>query len=273
VFWWAAVSRLVKADTDDHDRCHDVRVRRDPNTLGSAAIAALLIAVVALGIVAFRPTHPPTEAGFTAPAPQPTSILTPQSHGAKVLLLGDSYSDGTGAASPSLGYAPQLAAALGWHLTTDSVPGGGYVHDGTTHNGPLAKQIDRANLTSPDLIVVQEGYNDSGGIGAPDLTQPERALLLQTAENDLLVIRQTAIRTPILVVGCFAPGGPTSNERAVDRVLHNAARYVTGTYFADPLALSYPLASDNVHPSTQGHAVIAVWLMRAIHRLGVTRNP
>ncbi len=134
-----------------------VRTRRRRTAL---AIVGALAVVVGVTLGVWRPWAPlaetaPVAAGDTiAPAP----LALPDDP--RVLVFGDSWTYGSAASGPTLGYAYLLADLIDGETIVDGVPGSGYQKPGYT--GPaygeriaaLDPQLD------PDLIIIEGSIND-----------------------------------------------------------------------------------------------------------------
>ena len=81
----------------------------------------------------------------------------------RVVVLGDSYTQGTGSDYPgSTGYVQQLAARMGWvDLVTAAVGGSGYLNGGQA--GKTFQQRVQADVIdlAPDVVLIVGGHNDT----------------------------------------------------------------------------------------------------------------
>lgn len=130
------------------------------------AVAAALTAVV-LGV--WRPWTPPTStspvaeaaaapAAGTAVTTAPAPLVLPEHP--SVLVFGDSWTYGSAASEPTLGYAYVLAGLIDGTTTVDGVRGSGYLKpgiDGPTFGERIAA-LDPA--LDPDLVIIQGSIND-----------------------------------------------------------------------------------------------------------------
>lgn len=168
-----------------------------------------------------------------------------------VALFGDSYSEGTGADNPAAdGYAARLAKDTGWDIRTTSLSGGGYRNPGVDKSGPYTRKVEAADLPAinPDLIVLQGGLNDLG-YGTEVLNGSRAAISAAQA---------AAPGVPIVVVGLlWGQGDLTESARRPYDAIQQTASASNGVYFVDTADLRFPLTSDNTHPTTEGHALIA----------------
>ena len=152
----------------DRDRARDPaasaparprRVRR----FWPLAIAALAIAAVcALAAVrpwAGAPGAVVAEAQDAAPSViAPIALALPDEP--RVLIFGDSWTYGSAAALPTLGYAYVVGERLGWQTTVDGVRGSGYLKPGLD-GGAYGERIAALDpALDPDLIIIEGSIND-----------------------------------------------------------------------------------------------------------------
>ncbi|MEW1933132.1 SGNH/GDSL hydrolase family protein [Rhodococcus sp. NPDC079359] len=181
-----------------------------------------------------------------------------------VAVFGDSYSEGTGATDPAAdGYTTLLAADTGWDLRVTSLSGGGYRNPGVDGSGPYVRKIEAADLAAmkPDLIVIQGGLNDSG-FGEETRTGAQRAITAAQAASP---------GTPIVVVGLLWGQGNLTEEaqRPYDSI-EQAARAAERVLFVPTEDLRFPLVADNVHPTTEGHRMIAERIEQGLSAAGLS---
>ena len=127
------------------------------------AIAALAIAAVC-AVAALRPwaVEPSAvvatgqEAVAAAAAPVPLAL--PEQP--RVLVFGDSWTYGSAASLPTLGYAYVIGERLGWETTVDGVRGSGYLKPGLD-GGSYGERIAALDpALDPDLVIVEGSIND-----------------------------------------------------------------------------------------------------------------
>ena len=127
------------------------------------AIAALAIAAVcALAAVrpwAGAPGAVIAEAQDAAPSvTAPIALALPDEP--RVLIFGDSWTYGSAAALPTLGYAYVVGERLGWQSTVDGVRGSGYLKPGLD-GGAYGERIAALDpALDPDLIIIEGSIND-----------------------------------------------------------------------------------------------------------------
>ncbi|MGI3783078.1 MAG: SGNH/GDSL hydrolase family protein [Janthinobacterium lividum] len=175
---------------------------------------------------------------------------------ARVLLLGDSYTEGIGATPIKEGYAYKVAAPLGWTLTRDGLGTTGYVNPGKQNEGRYADRLWRHPADGYDAIFIQGSSND----------QAYTSTEVKGAVN--MTVRTVAVRYPhakLVIVGLATPYGTPSADRArVNAVLKGYANE-KGIRFFDPLGEQWFSPGDgdayanpiNGHPNNAGHLVMA----------------
>lgn len=233
--------------------------RRQVRAAGIFVLFAAAFAAVALGV--WRPWVPaPIESPILASeevvsvAPAPL-VLPEHPH---VLVFGDSWTYGSAASDPTLGYAYLLADLLGGETTVDGVRGSGYLKpgiDGPTFGERIAA-LDPA--LDPDLVIIQGSINDraSGVAGYREAV---------TAAWDALAA--TYPDATIVVLGPAPHELPVGDATArIDQDLAALAGG-RGWWYLSPVQdewitdQNYLAVIDvdlgNRHPSTDGHRYLA----------------
>ena len=78
----------------------------------------------------------------------------------RVLVFGDSWTYGSAASLPTLGYAYVLGERLGWQTTVDGVRGSGYLKPGLD-GGSYGERISALDpALDPDLVIIEGSIND-----------------------------------------------------------------------------------------------------------------
>lgn len=145
----------------------------------------------------------------------------------KAIIIGDSFTGGTGADGGSItGYSEQLAWMMGWDYWNSGVGGTGYMNAGTQTTFGTRLQHDVIGY-SPDVVVIQGGQNDTTYTG----TQ------VQASATSLYNTIKTALPNALIVVlGNISlsgtPGSPVTNTRDA---LKSAALSV-GLPYIDPIS-------------------------------------
>lgn len=196
------------------------------------------------------PSAQPSSSG-SAPAVRLTVPASP-----RVLIFGDSYTEGYGAVPTSEGYAYRVGAALNWQVTVDGVGGTGYVATGPRHQGDYLTRLAAAPAGPFDLVVLQGSSND----------QHIPAARLQRAVEQM--VSATRRRYPTAQLMMLAPvaiyGGANPERAAVGAVLADYAA-AQGLPIVDPIREGWfapgsgPTYANpvNGHPNNAGYARIA----------------
>lgn len=213
----------------------------------------------------------------------------------RIVLVGDSYSGGTGANIAGLAAATQsfrwlLAWSLGADVQLDwsSNGGSGYISGGTSNkNFSDATRIAGVVSRNPKLVLVAGGINDSGQSQAAEQA---------AAQTYLGQLRAAGVSAPILVLGAWpAATGPGAGILTVESGIQAAVAAVNDPYIAFQAVASNPRGSitngtgrsgatngtgnsdvliggidgtDSTHPTNAGHQAIEKFV-----RFSVLRSP
>jgi lysophospholipase L1-like esterase len=236
-------------------------------------IAVGMAAVVVMAPLALRRGAAPPEAtaqacgaaySSTAVARPPTPVAGGR---VNIAALGDSYTGGSAMDSgPPAEWPALLSRDFPWTVTPYALGGTGFV---TQHGEPdtvFAGRVDSIISARPDVVIIAGGHNDAG-------QPPER--VRSAALNVVTRLRAGLPVATLVIIGVFWPGEAPPNVIAVDDCLQQVAQD-TGSPFADPLRegwLSGPdqrlIGSDGVHPTDEGHAVLARRIADALVAAGV----
>lgn len=177
----------------------------------------------------------------------------------RVLVLGDSYTEGLGADPLTNGWAYLIGAPLVWQVTVDGKGGSGYANPTTYGAGTFAQRLNKRLSTYPtvayDLIVLQGSSND----------QKYLSTLAADIKTTIRKTRKLYPSAQILMLGPTTPyGNPGPDLLAVnDRLKRAASTYKIN--FINPLGEKWFVPGDgswaanptNGHPNNAGHAHIA----------------
>jgi len=177
----------------------------------------------------------------------------------RVLVLGDSYTQGSGADPLTNGWAYLIGAPLGWQVAVDGKGGSGYANPTTYGAGTFGQRLDKRFATYPtigyDLIVLQGSSND----------QKYLSTLAGKIKTTIRTARKLYPSAQILMLGPTTPyGSPGSSLLAVNDKLNSAASAYK-INFINALSEKWFVPGDgswaanptNGHPSNAGHAHIA----------------
>lgn len=214
------------------------------------------------------------EAAWAAPpvVPPPAPALLDLPVQPRVLLMGDSYTEGWGATPLSGGFAFQIAGPLGWRLTRDGIGSTGYLNPGLKQQGTYPQRLWRHPADAYDLVVLQGGSND------------EKAPEADIAKAVDLTVRTVHRRYPsaqILLMGPVTPYATIGANRVkVNRVL-TAYATAHSLQLINPWAEQWFVKGDAAtmvnlekgHPNNLGYARIATLFVRDVQALSVVRPP
>ena len=125
-----------------------------------AAVCAGLTAVLTFGAATRGEVDTTSAPVYPVEAkPDPPRRLELPAH-PRVLLMGDSYTEGWGADPESRGFSYQIAKPLGWRLTRDGIGSTGFVDAGLQNQGNYPARLTRHPRDAYDLVVLQGGTND-----------------------------------------------------------------------------------------------------------------
>lgn len=185
-----------------------------------------------------------------------------------VLIFGDSWTYGSAASVPTLGYAYVVADVAGWTTVVDGVRGSGYLKPGLDGPdfGTRIAALDPA--LDPDLIIVQGSINDR--------REPaERYRAAVDAAWDALAARYPLAQ--IVILGPAPQVLPVESATTrIDRDLTDAAA-ARGWWYISPIhddwitpenyATMIDTGIGRDHPSTAGHRYLAERLAAAVAAL------
>ncbi|MFS0893393.1 SGNH/GDSL hydrolase family protein [Microbacterium sp. 179-I 3D3 NHS] len=250
-----------------------------PRRLRSAGIVMALLLAVAAGILGvWRPWTPlPSAAPVGAAADgssgaatvvAPAPLALPENP--RVLVFGDSWTYGSAASDPTLGYAYVLAGLIHGETVVDGVRGSGYLKPGL--DGPtFGERIAALDPSlAPDLVIIQGSINDraQGVAGYREaVTAAWDALGAIYPEAAIVVLGPAPHELPV--------GAATAR---IDADLSELAA-ARGWWYISPVAqnwitdLNYLDVIDvevgRQHPSTAGHQYLAEKVAAALDELRV----
>ncbi|MDQ0000556.1 SGNH/GDSL hydrolase family protein [Pseudarthrobacter sulfonivorans] len=253
--------------------------------------ALFLLAVVAFGVAWIALTNPrapeepagalsatlpaatPTGPATSAPAPTATATATPSASATAqrlgielpaqpvLLILGDSYTAGMGAAREDQGWAYVVADSLGYPTNIDGVPGTGFAWGGGPQDDRgleyevRLREIAEDPRFVPNLLILQGGQNDAF-LNNPDELKTATTQTIETA-------RRLWPGVQVVVLGPSAPQ-PLAEELSSANTAVRAGAEAASAPFIDAYeagwftaANSPGLDADGAHPNTAGYAHMA----------------
>jgi acyl-CoA thioesterase-1 len=233
------------------------------------AIIVALVAIMALLLVvlAFQHIDNSKPAAGAEPGPIPTfssgaagpGPLTVAA-GSQVLIVGDSYAQGTGASSTATQWTTLLAKDRGWNTVVDGIGGTGFTwgggtdgKDGDEFSKRIAEHAKDDTLT-PALVILEGGQNDYRA-DAKDLAN--------AVEDDVNAVRAAWPKTEVLVIGPAAPEPLATDIERMDTSVNAGARAAdaysinprTTTWFTTENSPGFNF--DGAHVNDGGHKLIA----------------
>ena len=160
-----------------HGMAKSVELSRVRDPLKIVGIVAVVLALVAVGVgVAAKTSRPADDyvSSYTPviqTAPERIKITVPANP--RLLIVGDSYSAGTGATDPAKSWANTVGQRLGWDYRVDAIGGtgwtwgGGEIGDGPDRFPERIQRDGADNSFEPNIVFIQGGQNDyrSGAAG------------------------------------------------------------------------------------------------------------
>lgn len=226
----------------------------------------LLIApvlVVILLVVAFAPSltgKPQAVGAIPAFTPKPyasTSRFTLPKN-PRLVIFGDSYTQGFAATPMTNGYAYLVAKDLGWKTQIEGVGGTGFTYGGggatNQDYGTRIKTYIAAGGTAPDVIVLEGSQNDYRSVSK----------ITTTVVADVNLLQRAYPKASIVLFGPAAPQPLQNSLSAIDAADAAAAVQVDIPYIspyqeqwittANTKQYGY---SDGAHLNTAGHKYLA----------------
>lgn len=186
----------------------------------------------------------------------------------RVLVFGDSWTYGSAATVPTLGYAYLLADLLGGETIVDGVRGSGYLKpglDGPTFGERIAA-LDPA--LTPDLVLIQGSINDraQGVAGYREaVTAAWDALAAKYPDATIVVLGPAPHELPVgaETARIDADLGELAGARGWWYISPVAQNWITPQNYLDVIDVEV----GRKHPSTNGHRYLAEKVAAALDEL------
>lgn len=232
-------------------------------------IIVALVAIMALLLVvlAFQHINESKPAVGAEPGPVPTFTsgvrgpgpLTIAS-GSQVLIIGDSYAQGTGASSTATQWTTLLTKDRGWNTVLDGIGGTGFTWgggvdgtDGDTYSTRIAAHAKDTNL-NPALVILEGGQNDY---------RADAADLSKAVTDDVAAVQAAWPTSKVVVIGPAAPEPLATDIERMDTSVQSGAR-AANAYSINPRATKWFTVEnspgfnfDGAHVNDGGHKLIA----------------
>lgn len=241
------------------------RARWALTTLALAVGAAAALAAWHPWTRAAEPTAAVAAADLPVLAPAPLALPDE----ADVLIFGDSWTYGSAASDPTLGYAYVIGEMLGWTTTVDGVRGSGYLRPGLD-GGSFGERIAALDpALDPDLVIVEgsindrklpaDGYRDAVNAAWDDLAAvyPDATIVILGPAPQVLPVEPATARIDADLSALAA-------ARGWWYISPIAEDWITPGNYADVIDTS-EVGAD--HPSTAGHAYLAERLAASLDAL------
>lgn len=243
-----------------------------PTRRRRAALAAVGVLAVVVGVAVgvTRPWMPPAETAPVAAAENgisPAPLSLPEYP--TVLVFGDSWTYGTAATRPTLGYAYVLADLIHGETLVDGVRGSGYQKpgiDGPTYGERIAGLDARI---APDAVIIQGSINDrrEDPAGFPSAVNAAwEAMAAKYPDTTMIILGPAPHELPV--------GAATAR---IDHDL-SALAASRGWWYISPVQDHWITEANYLHvidvgvgrkhPSNAGHRYLAEKLAEALARLG-----
>lgn len=187
--------------------------------------------------------------------------------GPLLLVVGASYTAGTGAGSPLRSWAVDLARALGWRAVIAGVPGIGFVHRSPAGVGPVSRLLQMVGDRSlaPSLVVIQAGHDDG---------RVPHALERQRVARLVAGLRRALPEARLAFITVFARAGrPSARLLATNRaIIGGIAQGDPQAVVLDPFRAHWRFARRSrgaLHPSVRGDRQIAGDVLAQLEAAGV----
>ena len=257
-------SRIIAYSSDVNPPATARRARR---FWPLAVVAIAIAAVCAVGALRPWAADPGAivatgqDAAISVAGPAP--LMLPEQP--RVLVFGDSWTYGSAAALPTLGYAYVISQRLGWDTTVDGVRGSGYLKPGLD-GGSYGERIAALDPTlDPDLVIIEGSINDrrlaeTGYREAVTAAWDALAALYPAASVVILGPAPQILPVEASTARIDADLAELAAARSWWYISPLAEGWITTDIYAG--VIDAGIGRD--HPSTNGHAYLATRLAEAL---------
>lgn len=175
--------------------------------------------------------------------------------GPRMVFLGDSFTEGNGAANRSEDYASIAAQSLGVTDVWQSALGGTGWKTPLNNRPALVDRIQQDGVNANgDIYVIAMGVNDS------------ISGLYDSVVRTLTQLTQGRPDAKIFVIGAWNTSGPAINPRAnINAEIAAAVALFPNVRFLDPSAVTFT-KSDATHPDASGQWKLGEWVSEQIRQ-------
>jgi len=175
----------------------------------------------------------------------------PSSYSQRLIIIGDSFTEGTGVTLVTDGLSVKIAQELGYKDFWNSGSGGtGWVNPGTGRTSGFDRwTVDVVNR-APTMVILLLGLNDNG--------TGNDALIQSTLPTKLAELRAAYPNCLVHVCGIFdvsAPSGWGAGFESVNNAIIAGASGLPRVWTHNLKGISYTKA-DSTHPDTAGHTTL-----------------
>lgn len=242
-------------------------------------LAALVLAFVVVGsVVGLRAWLPAPTSPIAAADEAPAAIAAPVPftlpEQPRVLIFGDSWTYGSAASLPTLGYAYVIGDRLGWDTIVDGVRGSGYLKPGLD-GGSFGERIAALDPNlHPDLVIVEgsindrrlpaDGYRDAVNAAwdALSVLYPDATIVILGPAPQILPVEESTARIDADLA-----------DLAAERGWWYISPISQGWIDADNYTTVIDTGIGRDHPSTNGHAYLATRLAEALDEITGAADP
>jgi len=161
---------------------------------------------------------------------------------ARVVVLGDSYSEGAGL-DGSMAWPVLAGASQGWETNVASVGSTGFVNQGPCGGQSFGQRLDRVLAANPQTLIIAGGVNDSESSPVEVQSAASAVLYLVAAVPNVVVIGPTN-------------ASAKNNLPDVDAALSKAAA-ANGRKYVSALSWDIEYQPDDLHPTESGQQAYA----------------
>jgi hypothetical protein len=179
-----------------------------------------------------------------------TAPIATSAPSSKLVIFGDSFTEGTGAATRVQGLSHMIARELGFRDYLLSGSGGtGWVNPGTGRTNGFDRWTADVVARNPTMLICLLGINDTN--------QSYEATIQSTLPTKMAELRAAMPNCLVHVFGCFNPSypGALTGGAAMDAALQAGVSGLSRTWFHSLSDIGFTKA-DSTHPDTAGHTTL-----------------